>query len=138
MQTSTQATEASKVGLYLLTLSFTSKKLGAGSMSLALTVNAVSGVIQGQAQGTLQSGTEHPSTFSADACGALHSTGLGPIVKIGAVKGEAFVSFPPPAIGSYQAPFSASFNLDAQGKGTGQFTVGHRTYKDCVVSTDSH
>jgi hypothetical protein len=134
MQTSTPSAKANKVGLYLLNLRFTSKKVGAASMDLALTVNAVSGVIHGQAQGTLQAGTEHPPTFSADATGALHSTGFGPIVKIGAVKGEAFVSFPPPAIGSYLAPFIASFGLDAQGKGTGQFTVGGNTYTDCVVS----
>jgi hypothetical protein len=137
MQPSTATPQASNVDLYLLKLSFIPKVLGAGSMTLALTVNAVSGTLHGQARGKLQEGTKNPSTFTADASGVLHSTGFGPNVKVGSVRGQAFVSFPPPAIGSYLAPFSASFSLDADGKGTGQFSVGHNTYADCVVSIET-
>ncbi|MFN9623757.1 MAG: DUF1842 domain-containing protein [Cyanobacteriota bacterium] len=134
MQTIASSADVSNVGLYLLNLLFTTKSVGSGSMNLALTVNAVTGVVHGQAQGKLLAGTSHPSTFSADASGVIHSTGLGTIVRTGAVKGLAFVSLPPPEIGSYQAPFSASFSLDAKGNGKGQFTVGSHTYHDCDVS----
>jgi hypothetical protein len=135
MQVTASPTSTATVGLYLLKLRFTSQPglVGGGSMTLAVTVNAATGAMNGQAQGVLKAGTEQPSSFSADATGALHSTGLGGSVRVGAVRGEAFVSFPPPAIGSYLAPFSASFSVDSSWSGEGQFSVDNSTYA-CVVS----
>ena len=121
-------------GLYLLKLSFASSSsiVGAGSMTLALTVDAPTGVLHGQAQGTILEGTEHPQTFTAKVSGAMHSTGFGHIVRVGAVSGEAAVSVTPPAIGTYLAPFSASFGLDSEWGGQGQFAVGSNGYKSDV------
>jgi hypothetical protein len=135
MQASAAPTSAATVGLYLLKLRFTPKHgmVGAGSMTLAVTVDAVSGDLNGQANGSILEGSEYSSSFSADAKGAMHSTGYGSVVRVGAVHGEAFVSFPPPAIGSYLAPFSASFQVDDTWQGTGQFTVGVNTYQ-CDVA----
>ncbi|WP_440216237.1 DUF1842 domain-containing protein [Chromobacterium piscinae] len=121
-------------GLYLLKLSFTPPEgmVGAGRMILAVTVNARSGELHGQAAGEIHEGTQHPPVFTAPVTGAMHSTGYGKIVKVGAVFGEAAVSVAPPAIGTYLAPFLASFSLDADWSGQGQFTVGTDTYK-CEV-----
>lgn len=126
------------VGLYLLKLSFTPPAgiVGAGSMTLALTVDAPSGALHGQAQGTILEGTQHPQTFTAPVSGAMHSTGFGNIVRVGAVSGEAAVSVTPPAIGTYLAPFSASFSLDSNWSGQGQFSVGSNSYKSDVKQAD--
>ena len=128
----------SETGLYLLNLSYTPPKgmVGAGSMSLALTVNASTGVLHGQAQGTILEGTQHPQTFNAQVSGVMHSTGYGSIVKVGAVSGEAAVSVTPPAIGTYLAPFSASFSLDSNWNGQGQFSVDSHSYNSEVTKAN--
>lgn len=128
----------SDTGLYLLKLSFNPKQgiVGAGSMTLAVTVNAATGELHGQAQGTILEGTEHPQSFSAKVSGSMHSTGFGKIVRVGAVTGEANLPFTPPAIGFSSAPFSASFALDADWKGDGQFKVGTETYQSDVSLAD--
>ena len=128
----------SEVGLYLLKLCFTPPPgtVGAGSMTLAVTVDAPTGVLHGQAQGTILEGTEHPQTLTAKVSGAMHSTGFGHIVRVGAVSGEAAVSVTPPAIGTYLAPFSASFALDSKWSGQGQFAVGSNSYKSDVKQAD--
>jgi hypothetical protein len=125
----------SEVGLYLLKLNFNPPAgiVGAGSMTLALTVDASTGALHGQAQGTILEGTQHAPTFTASVSGAMHSTGYGTIVKVGAVSGEAAVSLAPPAIGTYLAPFSASFGLDADWTGQGQFSVGSYSYPSDVT-----
>lgn len=119
-----------KEGLYLLKLAFVPKSgvTGAARMTLAVTVNVATGELHGQAHGTLLEGTQHPNTFSAPVSGVMHSTGFGKIVKVGSVLGQAAVSVTPPAIGTYLAPFSASFGLDSDWNGDGQFTVGIHTY----------
>jgi hypothetical protein len=128
----------SEVGLYLLKLSFTPPAgvVGAGSMTLAVTVNASTGALLGQAQGTILEGTQDPKTFTAQVSGAMHSTGFGNIAKVGAVSGDAAVSVIPPAIGTYIAPFLASFSLDSNWSGQGQFSVGSNSYKSDVNQAD--
>jgi len=123
-----------KEGLYLLELSFVPPAgiVGAGRMSLALTVNASTGALHGQAHGTILEGTQNPQTFTVPVSGSMHSTGYGKIVKVGAVTGEAAVSVTPPAIGTYLAPFSASFGVDSDWIGEGQFAVGDNVYESKV------
>ncbi|BDX05346.1 DUF1842 domain-containing protein [Planctobacterium marinum] len=128
----------SDTGLYLLKLGFKPQEgiVGAGSMTLAVTVNAATGELHGQAQGTVLEGTEHPQSFSAKVTGSMHSTGFGTIVKVGAVSGEAAVPFTPPAIGFSSVPFAASFSLDSDWKGEGQFSLGKEAYKSDVSMID--
>ncbi|MFN9631707.1 MAG: DUF1842 domain-containing protein [Cyanobacteriota bacterium] len=83
--------------------------------------------------GTILAGTAAPQHFEASVTGAIHAAGLGTIVKVGAVHGDAFVSLPPPAIGSFDVPVTASFAVDAHWKGTGTFTYWSRSYV-CDVS----
>lgn len=127
-----------KEGLYFLKLSFAPKNgiVGAGRMTLAVTVNASTGALHGQAQGVFLEGTQHPNTFTTPVSGVMHSTGFGQIVKVGSVAGEATVSVTPPAIGTYLAPFSASFGLDSDWNGDGQFTVGANSYASEVKAVD--
>ena len=123
--------------LYLVNLSFSSNNLGGGSMKLALTVDPVRNTLNGGASGTILEGTEHTPSFTASGTGHIHATGLGNITQVGAISGPAVVSFPPPLIGSYEAPFSASFAVDSTWKGTGKFSVGNDTY-ECQVERISY
>ncbi len=120
--------------LYLVKLDFNSENLGGGSMLLQLAVDPVHNTLTGRANGTINVGTQHPSTFQAgQLSGHMHSTGLGDITMVGAVGGQAAVSFPPPAIGTYLAPFTASFGVNGSWEGQGKFSIGPNTY-DCQVS----
>ena len=124
----------SEVGLYLVKLNFTPPggAVGAGSMTLALVVNASTGALSGQAHGEIMQGTAHPQTFTAEVSGIMHSTGYGNIVKIGSVSGQSAVSVAPPAIGTSLAPFLASFGVDSNWSGKGRFSVGSNSYESDV------
>ncbi|MFC3030966.1 DUF1842 domain-containing protein [Pseudoalteromonas fenneropenaei] len=123
----------SQASLYLVKLQFNSGFVGGGSMELQLAVDPVSDTLNGRANGSIQEGTQHAPTFTSSASGHMHATGLNGVTKVGAVTGQAVVSFPPPAIGSYLAPFTASFAVDNDWSGKGSFSVGDNTYQ-CVVS----
>ena len=118
--------------LYLVHLNYSSCVVGGGSMNLSLAVDPIRHTISGGGKGSMLEGTEHPTTFTASGNGHMHATGLGDISNVGALSGKAVVSFPPPAIGSYEAPFTASFAVDGSWNGTGKFTVGNQTY-ECQV-----
>ncbi|MCF6458359.1 DUF1842 domain-containing protein [Pseudoalteromonas sp. MMG024] len=119
--------------LYLVKLQFKPDALGAGSMVLQLAVNPSTGTINGAAEGHILEGTQHSPSFTGSGSGHLHATGLGTSTKVAALTGNAVVSFPPPAIGSYQTNFTASLSVDDNWNGTGSFSVGDNTYA-CQVS----
>lgn len=124
-----------QLNLYPVTLSFTPPPgiVGAGRMTLSLVVNAATGALSGQAVGSILEGTENAPTFHATVTGTMHSTGFGSIVRVGMVLGEAAVSVAPSAIGTSPVPFSASFGVDANWNGQGQFAVGSNTYHSNVA-----
>ena len=124
----------SEQALYLVKLNYKTKGLGGASMTLQLAVDPRSININGRADGTFQQGTQHMPSFTASASGQIHGAGFGKITKIGGVTGQAVVSFAPPAIGSYLAPFSADFAVDNKWNGTGNFSVGTETYQCDVTS----
>lgn len=121
------------IELFLVKLDYKTNSLGAGSMMLQLAVDPEHKTLNGRADGTILEGTQHAPHFTASGTGLFHSTGFGVITKIGTVKGQAVVSFSPPAIGSYLAPFSASFEVDNGWCGKGHFSVGTNTY-ECQVT----
>ena len=120
--------------LFLVKLEYKSGVVGGASMMLQLTADSASGSLNGPANGTIQEGTPQPREFTASASGHTYSTGLGSVTKVGAVSGQAVVSRAP-AIGSYLAPFSASFSVDKQWNGTGKFSLGNDTY-ECKVTNN--
>ncbi|WP_392344097.1 DUF1842 domain-containing protein [Pseudoalteromonas prydzensis] len=119
--------------LYLVKLQFQSGVVGGGSMEIQFAVDPKTDALNGRANGHIQEGTQHSPQFTSSASGHMHATGYNDITKVGALTGQAVVSFPPPAIGSYQSPFTASFAVDNQWNGKGSFSVGENTYQ-CKVS----
>ena len=117
---------------YLVTLEYKSGGTGGGSMKLQLMVDEPGLKLTATAQGTFLEGTQHPSKFSAGGLGVMHYTGFGDKIRIGAVSGEAMVSIEG-MIGSYLAPFLASFSVDKDWNGDGVFSVGAHAY-ECKVT----
>ncbi len=120
-------------GLYLVKLQFKTNTVGAGSMVFQCTVNATNGALNGVATGNILEGTADSPSFTAKASGHLHGAGYGPITKLGAVSGEAAVTYLPTTPLTIEKPFTASFAVDDQWHGTGRFSVGDYHY-DCDVS----
>jgi len=116
-----------------LFLGFTCDNPGGGSVILKLSCDDNFRGLKGDAHGAIRKGTQDPQNFCAAVTGELCTTNAGKWVKVGSVSGEARVLFgPPPVIGEYTAPFSASFSVDANWDGYGQFVVGSNTYH-CLV-----
>lgn len=127
------------VGLYLVKLSFQPSPgtTGAGRLELNLTVQASNGALHGQASGTFLEGTAQPKKFTAHGSGTAHSTGLAPSTKVGIIQGSGVVSVAS-GIGSYLVTdFSASFSVDKDWNGTGDFTIDKHTYKAVVKKVEA-
>lgn len=122
--------------LYLVTLDFQPDVVGGASLQLQLAVDPIHQTLSGIAKGRIQEGTQHAPSFTARVSGTMHGTGLGKVTMVGGVQGQAAVSFPPPAIGTYLAPLTAGFAVDGQWNGTGTFSLGGSTYR-CKVTNAS-
>ena len=122
--------------VYLVKLEYKSGAAGGGSMTLQLAVDPMNNTLSGRADGTILEGTQHAPSFMANGSGHIHSTGIKEYTKVGAVSGQAMVTVPPPAIGSYLAPFTASFSVNDDWNGNGMFSVGTNTYECKVIKAD--
>lgn len=69
--------------------------------------------------------------------GQIRATGFGKITKVVSLEGDYFVSFPPPAIGSYLGKFSAHMAIDNEWNGQGGFTYGSSNIDDVPVKSDN-
>ncbi|WP_295650293.1 DUF1842 domain-containing protein [uncultured Mucilaginibacter sp.] len=112
------------IGLYQLCLLAEQKGLlGAPTFHLGLLVNAPHGTVTGQVHIT-QAVTPPSGAVTVNVTGTLHELVFGPTVtKVLTLSGQYIVSFPPPAIGSYLAHFSATIVFHGNGwvNGLGNF-----------------
>jgi hypothetical protein len=125
-----------KIGLYLVNgVAGNEGTPGAPLLHFSLLVNAVTGTITGQAVQTQAVPPPGDKIVVGNITGIVRSTGFGHFTKIVALEGSAVISFPPPAIGSYQAPFSAHFALDDKWNGTGGWTLGNTAVNNVPVKS---
>lgn len=130
----------SEVGYYLVDLEVAPEggmKPGAPNLTLKLGVNATNGEINGQA--TITQAIAPPNgerTFPVS--GTIHHTGFGEDTMLVALSGYDVQSVPPPAIGSFQVPFSAALAVSKDWSGTGSYTFGHMRMSRCTVSNTSN
>jgi hypothetical protein len=115
-------------GLYRLCLEAEKPGLlGSPSFHLSLLVypsgSSVTGIVH-----IAQSVTPPGGNITVNVTGSIHEMAFGAqVTKVIALSGEYAVSFPPPAIGMYLAPFKATIvfhNEDKQGLST--FEWGHQ------------
>jgi hypothetical protein len=125
------------VGLYLVNgIAGRVGTPGAPILHFSLLVNAVTGAITGHARQTQAVAPPSGDIPIAIKSGQLHRTTTGPAQLLVSLSGDGLVSFPPPAIGSYLAPFSASFALHDNWDGVGGWTLGTEHVENVPVKSD--
>ncbi|MBN2526423.1 MAG: DUF1842 domain-containing protein [Deltaproteobacteria bacterium] len=85
---------------------------GAPILHLSLLVDAPTGSVTGHAMLAQAVAPPYGEIKITNITGHLQSTGFGKYTKVVALKGEALISFPPPAIGSYLELFSGHFAIN--------------------------
>jgi hypothetical protein len=126
------------VGLYLVRdIAGNQGMPGAPLLHLSLLVNAVTGEITGQASQTQAVPPPGDKIAISNITGTVRSTGLGKYTKIVYLEGSAVISFPPPAIGSYLAPFNAHFAVDDKWEGVGGWTLGNTVVNNVPIKPAS-
>ena len=114
------------IGLYKVDLTAGNEGTpGAPILHLSLLVNATNGQVTGQ--GKISQAVESGDVPISNISGLVTSTGFGEYTKVVSLKGEGFVSVPPPAIGSYLAPFTGHFAIDNDWNGKGGWQLGSDT-----------
>jgi Domain of unknown function (DUF1842) len=130
------STEVGKIGLYLVNGHAGSGLAGAPTLSFSLLVNSVTGDVTGHAQQTQAVAPPGDVIKIGNVTGHVRYTGLGPYTKIVSLQGNAVVSLPPPAIGSFLVPFTAAFSIDNAWDGVGGWTLGSTTVDNVPVHAD--
>jgi len=126
-----------KLGLYLVNgVAGKEGMPGAPLLHFSLLVDAPTGKVTGHAVQTQAVAPPGNEIKINDISGMVRATGLGKLTKIVALEGSALISFPPPAIGSYLAPFSAHFAVDDAWNGVGGWTLGHTSVEDVPVKSE--
>ena len=129
----------SDIGYYMVSLEVTPEGgvvPGAPVLKLDLGVNASTGQVNGKA--ALDQAIAPPNGHEEfPVSGSIHHTGLGTDTLLVSLTGQYVVSFPPPAIGSYLAPFSASFAVDTGWNGKGTYTYDRHQMGPCTVTNVS-
>ncbi len=109
--------------------------LGAPLLYFTLLVNAVTGAVSGQARQKQAVQSPYDSILIENITGKIRSTGFDKYTKIVALQGSTVISFPPPAIGSYLAPFSAHFAIDDAWNGVGGWSLGNQDVENVPVKS---
>lgn len=128
------AQKTDELGLYLV-------KCGAGNfgepgaplLQLSLLVNASTGSVTGQAEVTQAVKAPGDKVRISELTGRVQASGFGEYTKLVALQGTATIALPPPAIGSYQTPFSAHFAINDAWTGKGGWTLGHQTVDNVPI-----
>ncbi|MFL6673084.1 MAG: DUF1842 domain-containing protein [Massilia sp.] len=106
---------------------------GAPVLQLDLLYNPEEGNLNGQAIISQTVVPPYGRVVVRHVTGDAHGLGLGGATRAIAVRGEYVQSFPPPAIGSYLAQFSATFVTDNNWKGHGSFEFGNQKVMNVPV-----
>lgn len=123
------------LGLYLVNLVMGREGTpGAPILHLSLLVNATNGQVTGHGVQTQAVAAPGDKITIGNITGQIHGAGFGGVTKLVALQGQAFISFPPPAIGSYVAPFFSSFGVNNDWSGEGGWTLGNTRVEDAPVT----
>ncbi len=110
---------------------------GAPILHMTLGVNASTGEVAGTAEITQALPPPYGSMAIPHVAGRIFQTGFGGNELLVHVTGQYPESATPPAIGTYQAEFSAALVVDRFWDGRGSFACNRDIIADCAVKNVS-
>jgi hypothetical protein len=125
-------TPSKQVGLYRLCLQAGTGQPGAKTLHLELLVNAVTGTVTGEGKETQAVTPPGGNIPIGNITGVIHGAGFGGVTKLIGLKGKAYITLAPPAIGTITMPFSASFGVDNNWNGKGGWVIGSADHNQDV------
>ena len=130
---------AENIGTYIVSVRVQSKLLGSPVLTLNLVVEAASGRVVGMGDITQAVTPEAPQVHVTQVTGQINYGGFtgDPDQLFVHLIGDYVWSAPPPAIGTFQGPFSAALAVSRSWSGTGSFVYGRHHVADCVVGNIS-
>ncbi len=125
-------------GLYLVALRVENPiLLGSPRLTLHLAVNAATGQVNGRGDISQSVTPQEGAVHIPDVSGQIFHTGFPTDTMLVHVTGEYLYSFPPPAIGTMELPFSAALAVKSDWDGKGSFAYGRRQVTHCTVTNIS-
>ncbi len=123
------------IGMYFVQLRVENEiLLGSPTLDLSLSVIEATGVVNGFGDITNAVTPQSPAVHIPQVSGQIFQTGFGETMLLVHLTGEYIASVPPPAIGTYEGPFSAAFAVDRSWNGTGSFAYGRNHVTECKVA----
>jgi hypothetical protein len=104
-------------------------------LQFSLVVVSGTGKVSGHAMITQAIAPPYGEKIINDVTGQIHATGLGPVTKVVALQGTYFETLQPPAIGTFEVPFTAHFAIDDAWNGRGGFECGNTRAENVPVKT---
>jgi hypothetical protein len=127
--------ESSLSGAYLVTGTVGNVGMpGAPIMHFSLVVVPGANTVSGTVEITQALASPNGVIVVKNVTGQIRPTGFGSVTQVVALEGEYIQSFPPPAIGSYLAKFTAHMAIDNSWKGTGGFTYENHDVNNVPVN----
>ena len=121
---------------YRVSIRFDALHIGEGALTLDLLVYPSSvffGLINGRGNISAAVDPKMPPVHVRQVTG-MYQTRQNPKTMLVHVTGEYVETLPPPSIGSFTGPFSASCAVDTDWNGDGTFTYGNFQAGRCVVT----
>ena len=123
------------IGMYFVRLRVENPiLLGSPILDLSLSVIEATGLVNGFGDISNSVTPEAPSVHIPQVTGEVFQTGFGGNTLLVHLTGEYIASVRPPAIGTYQGPFSAAFAVERDWNGTGSFAFGRYQVTHCKVA----
>ena len=108
---------------------------GAPLLHFSLLVVSATGKISGHAMISQAIAPPYSERYINNVTGQVRAAGLGPVTKLVSLKGTYLDVLPPPAIGTIEVPFEASFAVNNEWTGRGSFSCGTTHAEDVPVKT---
>lgn len=123
----------SKLGTYLVNGEAGNVGMaGAPILHFALLVVSGTGKVSGHAM-ISQAVASHGEKQINNITGEIHGAGLGSVTKLVSLKGTYYEPLTPPAIGTLEVPFQATFAVDDAWNGKGGFSCGTTKVENVAV-----
>lgn len=107
---------------------------GAPILTMALMIDQEDGSVHGKGEITQAVAPPYGQQAVSNITGQCRAMGFGPATRALTLKGTIYRTLPPPAIGTFEIPFSAYFVTDNDWVGKGQFDYPPNDVTDVPIA----